>query len=488
MISRIAPALLGLAVVAVAVILITGSGGDDKYVVYAKFSDAGGILKNYNVKVGSVPAGKVTDITLDDQDNAVVKMELDEGAAPIGQGATAKVRPVNLLGEKYIDLDPGDLSRPMPKDSTIQKDKTDVPVELDDVINILDPDTRGRLRILINEAGVALMGRGTDFNTTLDELPRAIDSAEKVVTDIDEDNEALKRAITSGDRVIASVNRGRDDFAELVDSAADALDTVARRRARLGETVRGAPAAIANLRTTLTRLQGASEQLTPAARDLRTTAPSLADTLERAPQFADDAKATLATATRVAPQLTKLGRRSTPTLKTLEPTAKRLQTFTAEAQPLIDTLDTKRGWIDFLGFMDGWAGVTDGTDGLGHHFRLRATVDAAAVAGLSRFIPGLPTSKAKKQTKQAKTPSLPAPKQPSAPATSGAPAKKPTLPEAVKPLTDPLEQGLKDVGTSVQDAVSGLLGGLTGKGKQSSTAGSGSSSDTTKLFNYLLGP
>ncbi len=485
MISRIVPALLGLAAVAAAVILIAGSGGDDKYILYAKFGDAGGILKNYNVKIGSVAAGTITDIQLDEQDNAVVKMELDEGAFPVGSGATAKVRPVNLLGEKYIDLDPGDLSKPMPTGSTIAKSQTQVPVELDDVINILDPDTRGALRILINEAGVAMMGRGTDFNKTLDELPRALDSAERVVTDIDDENGALERAIVSGDRVIAEVNRGRGDLADLVDSAADALETVADRRARLGETVRGAPQALAALRTTLTRLQGASTQLTPAARDLRTTAPSLADTLQRAPQFAKDAQATLRTATRVAPALTKLGRRSTPTIKLLRPTSERLATFTQEFQPLVDTLDTKRGWIDFLGFMDGWAGVTEGADGLGNHFRLRATVDTASLAGLTRFIPGATTKKAatKKSTGK-KAPAAQAP----APVTQAPAVKKPKLPEAIKPLTDPLEQGLQDVGKSVQEAVGGLIGGLQGTKQDRGTAGSGSSSDTTKLFNYLLGP
>ncbi|MTD45901.1 MCE family protein [Conexibacter sp. W3-3-2] len=493
MISRILPALLGLAAVAAVAIVLSSSGGDDKYVAYATFGDAGGILKNYNVKIGGVPAGSITDITLDDQDNAVVKMELDASAAPLGEGATAKVRPVNLLGEKYIDLDPGDLSKPMPEGSTIKKDKTAVPVELDDVINVLDPDTRGRLRLLINEAGVAMAGRGADFNKTLDELPRALDSAERVVTDIDDENDALKRAIVSGDRVIGEVNAGRDDLADLVDSAADALETVASRRARLGETVRGAPQALASLRTTLTRLQGASTQLTPAARDLRTASPALAQTLRRAPQFAKDAQETLRTATRVAPRLSKLGRRSTPSLKALRPTAKRLATFTGEIDPFLDVLDEQRGLIDFLSFMDSWADVTNNADGLGHHFRLRITVDDEALtSAISKFIPDLPVKKdgKTKGKPSTKKPVLPALK-PTAPSDATSPKpQQPPVTDAVKPVTDSLSQGLQEVGKTVEDAVGDLVGGLVGQGKKdrSGTAGSASSNDTTKLFNYLLGP
>lgn len=486
MISRIVPALLGLALAAVAVIVIAGQfGGDDKYVVYAQFDDAGGILKNYNVKVGSVPAGKITEVTLDDQDRAIARLELDAGAAPIGEGATAKVRPVNLLGEKYIDLDPGDLAKPLRDGSTISRAKTDTPVELDDVINILDPDTRGALRLIINEAGVAMMGRGADFNKTLDELPRALDSARAVVTDIDDENRSLEQAIVSGDRVIDSVNRGRGDFADLVDSAADALETVAERRARLGETVRGAPAALGQLRTTLTQLQGAATQLTPAARDLRATAPSLASTLERAPAFAQDARATLRTATRVAPRLSKLGRRSTPTLKVLRPTTDRLARFSTEVEPLLDTLDEQRGLIDFLGFMDAWKGVTDNADGLGHHFRLRILVnDEALTSAISKFAPSLKTTKSKRAPKSQG--GKPAPDAVSPPAVD---KPKPRVPKLVpdqptKPVTDALSDGLKDVGETVQDAVGGLLGGL----QRGRSGPESSQSDPAKLLNYLLGP
>lgn len=490
MIARILPTLLAVsAAIVVAIVLIGATGGGDKHVIYAKFEDAGGILKNYNVKVGGVAAGKVTDISLDAQDNAVVKMELEDGAFPIGTDATAKVRPVNLLGEKYIDLEPGTLTEPMADGATIPTSRTAVPVELDDVINVLDPDTRGRLRLLINETGVALLGRGTDFNKTLDELPRALDSAERVVTEIDDENDALERAIVSGDRVIAEVNAGRNDLADLVDSAADALETVADRRARLGETVRGAPQALASLRTTLTSLQGASTQLTPAARDLRTTAPSLATTLRRAPQFTKDARQTLRTATAVAPRLEKLGRRTTPSLKALRPTARRLAQFTSEVDPLLTTLDEKRGLIDFLSFMDSWADVTNNADGLGHHFRLRITADGEALtSAISKFIPGLDGLPTKK-TKPAKTkrkPSRPASAPDARPAPTARPSK-PGLPEAIKPATAPLEQGLEDIGKTVEGAVGSLIGGLTG-GRRTEQGSAPPSSDTSKLLNYLLGP
>ena len=370
----LAPALLGATAAVVLGLLVAHLlGGGGKYVLYAKFSDAAGILKNNNVKIGGVPAGEIKDVTLDAQDHAVVRMELDRGAYPVGAGATARVRPVNLLGEKYVDLDPGDLRKPEPSGTTIPVRRTGVPVELDDVLNMLDPDTRGRLRILINEAGVALAGRGADFNRTLSELPPALDQGTALVGQVAAENQTLGRLIGEGDRVIAAVNSRRDDLGALVDSAGRALQSVASRRAQLGRTVQAAPATLAQLRTTLTALRGTAQQLRPALNDLRATSPSLADVLRRAPSFTRDAQAALGAARAVAPELSRLGRRGTPPLRRLAPTAQRLARFASTLQPLMNGLDRQGALKAVLGFVDGWAGVIGNRDGLGNVFRVHAT-------------------------------------------------------------------------------------------------------------------
>jgi phospholipid/cholesterol/gamma-HCH transport system substrate-binding protein len=211
---------------------------EDKYVVYADLSDAGGILKNYNVKVGEVPAGEIKEISLNPDDSVRLKMELDPDVGPIGSGASAKVRPVNLLGEKYVDLDPGDLSRPQPEGTVIPRQRTGVPVEIDDVLNVLDPDTRTGLRLLINEFGVSVAGRGADFNSVLEDLPPALDRANAVVAEVAAENVALRRAIDDGDRVLETIVRGKDEFADLVGEAGRALDVAADRREQLGGTIR----------------------------------------------------------------------------------------------------------------------------------------------------------------------------------------------------------------------------------------------------------
>jgi phospholipid/cholesterol/gamma-HCH transport system substrate-binding protein len=463
---------LTLAGIGAAVALLANllGGGGDPYVVYARFTDAGGILKNYNVKVGGVPAGEIKDITLDGQDHAVVRMELRKGAYPIGADASAKVRPVNLLGEKYVDLDAGDLDRPQPSGTTIPVSRTGVPTELDDVLNMLDPMTRGGLRILVNEAGVALAGRGVNFSKTLEQLPPALDQASALVDGVAKENRTLGQLIDEGDRVIASVNGRRDDLGKLVESASATLRTTAERRQQLGQTVRNAPAALGQLRNTLADLQRTSRALAPTARDLRATSPALADVLERAPAFARDADGALRAARDVAPQLAQLGRRGTPPLRHLAPTAQRLADFAGDLQPLTEGLDGKGALKAVLSFIDGWAGVIGGRDGLGNVFRVHVTLSDQLLTSVMQRMSAdaLDTAKRALRPKPVVLP--------------GVVKRVATPPAPAKPVDK-----VTSIVPKVLDTVPKVLDTLL-QGKRTAPRNDAApSGDVTRLLSYLLG-
>ncbi|MEA2167485.1 MAG: phospholipid/cholesterol/gamma-HCH transport system substrate-binding protein [Solirubrobacteraceae bacterium] len=476
---RLVPLLIILAAVAYGGYLLV-KPSDDKYVVYADFNDAGGVLKNYNVKIGQITAGTIEKVELIKGDVVRVRMELDDSAAPIGTGASAKVRPVNLLGEKYIDLDPGDVNQPVKSGSTIPESRTGVPVELDDVLNTLDPDTRAGLRILINEFGTGLAGRGEDFSQTLEDLPPAIDQARRVVSEVAAENKNLETAIVSGDRVINQVFVHRDELGDLVDSAGDALATVADRRAALGATLRAAPQGFDRLRETLSRLQGASDQLAPAARDLQRTDPALATTLARLPAFANDASIALDAIRETSPTLQRLGDESVPTLRRLRPTAHRLASFATQLRPLANTLGPQGGFRALLGFIDGWTGVTSQADGLGHVFRLRLVLDDQILtSALQRYSQSLGLPQIVRKGKHgAKAPAQTG----TAPQAATPPAANPVT-DLTKSLTDKLSATTQSILGDVlsQPALKNTAALLNGQAKDKSD-------DAADLLNYLVGP
>lgn len=440
---------LGIGALLAATVLgavLLGGSGDDAYVVRAVVEDSAGLRENSDVKVGGVPGGTVKKLELTHEDHALLTMELDPETVPVGAGARAHVRPVNLLGEKYVDLDVGDLRRPQRSGTTIPVARTGVAVELDDVLNMLTPDTRGALRILINEAGVAMVGAGTDFNGLLDELPPALDKIEDLLAQLGGESQTIRRLIAQGDRVIAPITDRRTDLAGLVDSAQRALEETGKRRTALGATVAAAPGALGQLRTSLQELDAAARELTPSAALLQRSAPSLTQALRALPAFTQAAGPTLRTARAVSPALTRLGRESTPQLRRLEPTARRLAAFARDLEPLTASFDEGGAFDALLGLVDGWARTIQTSDGLGHVFRLRVQLDEELATSLLQRHGVLTPARRRKPAvgrKPSKAPLRPAvPERPAAqrrPDLPGLP-KLPQLPglPAVKDVTDGL--------------------------------------------------
>lgn len=445
-----AVAALALVAALVGFLALTG-GEDDGYVVRAEFRDTSGLRKNSDVKIGGVPGGKISKIELTDRDTGLVTMKLRDGAVPIGTGATADARPVNLLGEKYVDLRPGNLGAPVGSGATIPLARTGAPVELDEVIDTLDPTTRGRLRVLINEAGVGLQGRGADFNALLDRMPPSLREGRQLLADFAADTTQLKRLASTGDRVLRSFANGGDRLADLVASGQKALQVTARNRQQLGASVDQAPSTLRQMQATLGTLDGAARRLKPAAAELQRTAPPLTDALQRLPDLEKDAKPTLATVKDVSPALSRLGRKGTPVVSRLGLPARELQRFSDVFGPLSRTLDSQTNPL--LRMMEGWARTVQVRDNAGHVFRLDIVPNQELLTSLASKIanggaqadrpqdPGPPKGadgtelRRKRPTASASptTPSPAAPATPAAPSSAPAAAPKPEKPQGLLP-------------------------------------------------------
>lgn len=353
------------AAIAVVVYLVLSAGGAGGYTVRAAFHDVDGLRVGSTVKVDGVPAGIVSSLRVTRSDIAIATLTLDPAAAPVGAGASVEVRPTDLLGEHYAQLNVGDPKRPLRSGTLIPLTRTSVPVELDQILNTLNTDTRTRLRILINEAGIALAGRGADFNALLGALPPNLGQAQAMLEQISSENTTLQNLIDEGDRVTVAVNGKRDQLGTLIATADHALGAVAARQAQLGSTIQGAPGALSQLHATLSRLGAASQAIIPAANALEQTAAPLTSTLRELPPFAQASNATLVTARRVAPALVRLGRGARQPLVALRPTANSLRAIAASARPILSMLDA-RAIRDALWFVENWALALKGRDDLGH--------------------------------------------------------------------------------------------------------------------------
>jgi phospholipid/cholesterol/gamma-HCH transport system substrate-binding protein len=443
---------------------------DGGYLVRAEFADASGLYKDSAVKIGGVTGGIVDSVALTVHDTALVTMTLDHGAAPIGAGATASIRPVNLLGENYVELTPGDLHQPSTSGATIPLRQTAHAVQLDDVLNTLDPDTRLRLQILINETGVALDGHGADFNALLAQLPPSLDQDRRLLAGLGSDNQRLGQLISEGDRVITAMHGRSPDLQNLLANAAATLQAVANRRGALAATIQDAPAALVQTRVALDELGRAATELRPMGTALQAAAPPVAATLTALSPFAQAAKPALRSLAQNAPMLEQLSTGALPAVRKLAPVAGKLSTFAGQLAPVTTALDSGHAFRDLLRLMFGWARTIQQRDGLGHIFGLRLTINpsdlTSAIQRLLKLHPGHVTAAHDHPRSSAGS-------RPSS-ASAGAP---PTPPPGQPPSPIARVQHLvNSAGAAVKSTVGGLTSPSQPTGKQ-----------LQGLLSYLLG-
>lgn len=83
---------------------VLGSSG---YTVTAEFDSVGGLKKGASVEIAGVEVGRVTGISLDNEEyRAVVTMRIRPGVK-LQEDAIASIKTKGLIGEKYVAISPG---------------------------------------------------------------------------------------------------------------------------------------------------------------------------------------------------------------------------------------------------------------------------------------------------------------------------------------------------------------------------------------------
>lgn len=128
----------------------------------AVFSTAVNIHPSSPVRIAGVNVGKVTSIRR--EGNAgLVSMEIEPKGLPLHTNATLKVRPrLFLEGNWFVDLQPGSPSAPtISSGHTIPITQTSDPVQLDQVLDALNTDTRANLQNFLQGYGDGLTRKPT---------------------------------------------------------------------------------------------------------------------------------------------------------------------------------------------------------------------------------------------------------------------------------------------------------------------------------------
>lgn len=132
------------------------------YRLKAVFASAQNIALKSPVRIAGVTVGEVTGVQREGH-AGVVTMEIEEDALPIHSDATLKIRPrLFLEGNWFVELRPGSPSAPsVSSGHTIPVTQTADPVQIDQVLDALNTDTRANLQAFLQGYGEALVHKPT---------------------------------------------------------------------------------------------------------------------------------------------------------------------------------------------------------------------------------------------------------------------------------------------------------------------------------------
>ena len=135
----------------------------------AQFASAVNIKGKSPVRIAGVNVGKVTGIKRQGS-SALVSMEIESRGLPLHSDATVKIRPrIFLEGNWFVELQPGSPSaKTLSSGATLPITQSSDPVQLDQVLDALNTDTRKNLQDF-------LIGYGDG----LTRKPSAADNAEQ---------------------------------------------------------------------------------------------------------------------------------------------------------------------------------------------------------------------------------------------------------------------------------------------------------------------
>ena len=253
--------------------------GNHAYTIDAYFLSAEGLTAQNDVVINGARVGHVRSVAVAPDDGpshggARVVLEVEGPSAPLHRGTRATIRPKGLLGNPFVELSPGPpSSEVIASGGSLPLQDTASPVDLDQVMDLFDPQTRARIQTLTREGGQALDGRGSDLNLFLAALPAIMNDTSAVTGKIAAQDQELSALDVEFDRIARMMASEDQAFRRDLSNGASLLDVTAAHEQALRAELVYADRALGELAT---GLKGHERDLNQILRAM----PSLLDELQ----------------------------------------------------------------------------------------------------------------------------------------------------------------------------------------------------------------
>jgi ABC-type transporter Mla subunit MlaD len=215
-----------------------------------------------------------------------VEAEVTEpGLADLRKDASCEIRPQSLIGEYFVDCQPGSSDERLADGGRLPVDQTSSTIAIDLVNDVIRRPYRERLRLVVGELGAGLAGRPEDLSQVLRRAHPALRETSQTLRILGRQTDTIERFIGDAHTVVDALEKRKQDVSRFVREAGQTAAVSASRREQLGESFRRLPAFLTRLRPYMGRLGDLTEAQTPVLRNLRSASGDLDTFLTRLRPF-----------------------------------------------------------------------------------------------------------------------------------------------------------------------------------------------------------
>src|SRR5437763_3055844 len=253
------------------------------YRVNAEFKQAILLGAQSDVRVSGVSVGKVVDVGLDKHSGlSKATLQIDARYAPLPANTKAILRAKTLLGETYIELTPGNRTGPhIPDGGTIPRTSISPTVQLDQILSTFDPKTRRAFQIWQRQEGVALTGRGQQFNAAIAQLFPFATNVERVLAVLHRQGAATSTFLHDTGVVFSALSASPSELQSFVRNANATFAATAAQNVALANTIKAFPPFLIQTRSTINRVTRFAVNTKPVIDEFRPAARQLSPALQR---------------------------------------------------------------------------------------------------------------------------------------------------------------------------------------------------------------
>jgi virulence factor Mce-like protein len=366
------------------VVLATGASTGSAAGTYkVEFQNAFGLVTGADFKVAGVPAGTIKAIDLDQKTlNAVVTIQVNRsGFGQFHADASCESRPQSLIGEYYVNCNPGSSGPVLKGGSTIPVTHTTSTIPADLLQNVMRLPYRQRFTLIVNELGAAAAARSGDLQAALARAVPALTEADTLLNLLANDSATLQALTRDSNSVVTALANNSTNVERFITDA--------------GRTAAATATQQANLRVSLARLPGLLEQLRPTLAQLGTTVTTNQPVLQNLNQAAGQFHRLLADlpgfSRSAQPAISSLGTASvtgraaviaaTPTVTDLNAFAKPTPELAANLAIVLHDLDNRSRAVEADRRSPGGKGFTGLEALLGYVFNQTLSINAFGPEG-----------------------------------------------------------------------------------------------------------